>query len=55
MVEEMTGEEFTWEEELEGMKAYQRDLQPWDVGPSTRALADLCLVLFNSNEFLYVR
>jgi hypothetical protein len=55
MVEEMTGEEFAWVEELEGMKGYQRDLQPWDVGPSTRALADLCLVLFNSNEFLYVR
>jgi hypothetical protein len=55
MVEEMTGEEFAWQEELEGMKGYQRDLQPWEVGPSTRALADLCLVLFNSNEFLYVR
>jgi hypothetical protein len=55
MVEEMTGEEFTWEEELDGMKGYQRDLKAWDVGPSTRALADLCLVLFNSNEFLYVR
>ncbi len=55
MVEEMTGEEFTWEEELDGMKGYQRDLKPWDVGPETRALADLCLVLFNSNEFLHVR
>ncbi len=55
MVEEMTGEEFEWEEELDGMKSYQRDLQPWDVGPETRALGDLCLVLFNSNEFLYVR
>jgi hypothetical protein len=55
MVEEMTGEEFEWEEELDGMRGYQPDLKPWDVGPSTRALADLCLVLFNSNEFLYVR
>jgi hypothetical protein len=55
MVEEMTGEEFEWEEELDGMKGYQRDLKPWDVGPSTRALAELCLVLLNSNEFLYVR
>jgi hypothetical protein len=55
MVEEMTGEEFEWEEELEGMKNYRRDLKPWNVGPSTRALADLCLVLLNSNEFLYVR
>jgi hypothetical protein len=55
MVEEMTGKEFEWEEELDGMKGYQPDLKPWNVGPSTRALADLCLVLFNSNEFLYVR
>ncbi len=55
MVEEMTGQEFEWDEELDGMKNYQRDLMPWEVGPPTRALADLCLVLFNSNEFLYVR
>jgi hypothetical protein len=55
MVEEMTGEEFTWEEELDGMKGYQSDLKPWDVSPRTRALADLCLVLLNSNEFLHVR
>jgi mono/diheme cytochrome c family protein len=55
MVEEMTGEEFSWEEELDGMQGYQRDVKPWDVGAETRALADLCLVLFNSNEFLYVR
>jgi hypothetical protein len=30
-------------------------LKPWDVGAGTRALAELCLVLLNSNEFLYVR
>jgi hypothetical protein len=30
------------------------DAKPWDVGPGTRALADLCLVLFNANEFAYV-
>jgi hypothetical protein len=55
MVEEMTGEEFAWEEELEGMRNYRRDLKSWEVQPETRALADLCLVLLNSNEFLYVR
>jgi hypothetical protein len=55
MVEEMTGEEFEWEEELDELRNYQRDAKPWDVGPRTRALADLCLVLLNSNEFLYVR
>jgi mono/diheme cytochrome c family protein len=55
MVEEMTGEEFEWEEELDVLRDYRPDVQPWDVGPETRALADVCLVLFNSNEFLYVR
>jgi hypothetical protein len=55
MVEEMTGEDFVWEEDLDGLKGYQRDLMTWDVGPETRALAELCLVLMNSNEFLYLR
>jgi hypothetical protein len=55
MVEEMTGKEYTWDEELDGMKDYHPDLKPWNVGPATRALADLCLVLLNSNEFLYIR
>ena len=55
MVEEMTGEEVSWEEELDVMKEYQRDLMPWQVGAETRALAEVCLVLLNSNEFLYVR
>jgi hypothetical protein len=55
MVEELTGETVTWDEELPGMSDYVRDPMPWDVEPETRALAELCLVLFNSNEFLYVR
>mgnify|MGYP001595939371 FL=1 len=55
MVEEMTGEDIAWEEELDVLKHYQRDLMPWQVGPETRGLAELCLVLMNSNEFLYVR
>jgi hypothetical protein len=29
------------------------DLAPTDVDERTRALADLCLVLFNSNEFAH--
>ena len=42
---------------------FTEDLPPWEheenlhasqVGPETRALADLALVLFNSNEFAYV-
>jgi hypothetical protein len=55
MVEEFTGEEHEWQEELDAMRDYQRDLQPWQVSPETRALADVCLVLFNSNEFLSIR
>ena len=30
------------------------DLKTWEVAPETRALADFCIVLFNSNEFIYV-
>jgi hypothetical protein len=55
MVEEMTGEDVQWDEELDGFKDYQRDLTAWEADPETRALAELCLVLLNSNEFLYVR
>jgi len=55
MVEEMTGEMVHWTEELSVLSNYQRDLMPWQVDAQTRALADVCLVLMNSNEFLYVR
>ena len=55
MVEEMTGLEFWWVEDLDIYAGgYVPDLKPWDVKPPTRALADLCLVLFNSNEFVYI-
>ena len=54
MVEEMTGLKFYWVEDLDIYQDYVPDLKPWDVNPETRALADLCLVLFNSNEFIYV-
>jgi len=55
MVEEMTGEDFFWDEELDVLKHYTRDLMPWQVGTETRALAEVCLVLLNANEFVYVR
>ena len=55
MVEELTGEMVYWEEDVSLLKDYERDLLPWQVDAPTRALADLCLVLMNSNEFLYVR
>lgn len=54
MVEEMTGVNFTWTERLDVYEDYVRDPQPTDVGLETRALADLCLVLLNTNEFMYV-
>ena len=54
MVEEMTGLNFYWVEDLDIYQDYVADTKPWDVDPQTRALADLCLVLFNSNEFIYV-
>ena len=56
MVEEMTGLDFWWVEDLDIYSSgdFVPDLKPWDVKPLTRALAELCLVLFNSNEFVYV-
>ena len=50
MVEEMTGQAFWWVEDLDIYAGpdYVPDLKPWDVGSATRALGDLCLVLFNS-------
>jgi len=54
MFEEMTGELFQFVEDLEVYNNYQMDLKTWEVDPETRALADFCIVLFNSNEFIYV-
>jgi hypothetical protein len=54
LVEENTGESFEYEEILPAFKNYKADKKAHEVNHSTRALADLCLVLFNSNEFMYV-
>jgi hypothetical protein len=35
-------------------KTYEPDLQAADVNAETRALADLCLTLFNTSEFLHI-
>jgi hypothetical protein len=53
-VEENTGEKFSFIEKLHAYADFVPDLQPADVPRRTRALADVCLVLFNSNEFAYV-
>ena len=54
MFEEMTGETFTFTEHLRTYEDYEPDLKVWDVNAETRAYADLAMVLFNSNEFMYV-
>ncbi len=53
-VEENTGEKFSFRERLHAYDEFHSDLQPSDVSIRTRALADVCLVLFNANEFTYV-
>ncbi|MBI2946204.1 MAG: PSD1 domain-containing protein [Verrucomicrobia bacterium] len=53
-IEENTGERFTFTEKLHAYAEFVPDLQPADVPAHTRALADVCLALFNSNEFAYV-
>jgi len=53
-VEENTGERFSFEERLYSNKDFVPDLQPRDVPKHILALADVCLVIMNSNEFVYV-
>jgi hypothetical protein len=53
-VEENTGERFVFRERLHAHADFVPDLQPADCDARTRALADICLVLINSSEFLYV-
>ena len=53
-VEENTGEKFSFSERLHAYADFVPDLQPADCDAHIRALADVCLVLFNSNEFAYV-
>ncbi len=50
---ELTGAEVKIQEEEE-IGNYEENVKPGDVSPAVRALAELTLILFNSNEFLYV-
>ena len=52
-VEENTGEKFSFREKLHAYSEFIPDLQASSVDVRTCALADVCLVLFNSNEFSY--
>lgn len=53
-IDELTGETFQFTEKLEVYDTYKPNLKPWDVDARTRGLAEVCLVLFNSNEFLTI-
>jgi hypothetical protein len=53
-VEENTGEKLSFTEKLEANADNVPDLQPADCDDHTRALADVCLALLNTNEFAYV-
>lgn len=54
LVEEFSGETFEYEEILPVFESYQPDTKPGTVSPAARALADMCLLLFNTNEFIYI-
>jgi hypothetical protein len=53
-VEENTGVKFTFTEVLPAAADFVPDLHPADAGPEVRGLMEVCLVLFNTNEFIYV-
>ena len=53
LVEEFSGQPFDYEEILPNYEVYQPDPKAADVSPDTRALADICLLIFNTNEFIY--
>lgn len=54
LVEEFSGKKFEYEEILPTFENYTPDPKAADVSADTRALADLCLLLFNSHEFVHV-
>jgi hypothetical protein len=53
-VEENTGEKFTYTEKLLAAADFVPDLHPADVDARTRGLMEVCVVLFNANEFIYL-
>lgn len=53
-VEENTGEKFRFVETLDVFEDFLPDKKLADVPVETRALAEICLTLFNSNEFAYI-
>ena len=53
LVEEFSGQPFDYQEILPVFEDYLPDTQASDVSPETRALADFCLLIFNSHEFVF--
>ena len=53
-VEENTGVKFTYVEPLYQYVDFQPDAKFADVDETTRGLAEVCLVVLNANEFVYV-
>ncbi|HEX4132326.1 MAG TPA: PSD1 and planctomycete cytochrome C domain-containing protein [Pirellulales bacterium] len=53
-VEENTGTKFAFHEQLDAYADFVPDRQLADLDPRGRGLAEVCLVIFNSNEFVYV-
>lgn len=54
VVEEFSGKAFEYTEILPVFEQYIADQKAADVPAETRALADMCLLLFNANEFVYL-
>ena len=53
-VEENTGVRFRFVEPLEVYADFVPDMKPADASAELRGLAEVCLVIMNSNEFVYV-
>ena len=54
LVEEFSGDTFEFDELLPVFEDYVPDAKPATVSAETRAMADMCLLLLNANEFVYV-
>lgn len=54
LVEEFSGQTFEFQEILPVFEDYVPDAKPATVSAETRALADMCRLLFNANEFVYL-
>ena len=52
--EENTGKLFSFVEPLIEYNDYQPDPQPHQFDAKTRGLANFCLAIFNSNEFMFI-